>query len=118
MKGQVHPADTGLAIEIAFALEKRLPKTKDVLLYAPPAIGNHIDHQITLAAAKILADRGWFASFFEDYRYVEFAGPGVAEKAASKLGCHKRKLVRLDEKEIEAKIRAIRCYESQMGLII
>jgi LmbE family N-acetylglucosaminyl deacetylase len=51
------------------ALRDRVPRAT---LYAPLGVGNHIDHQITYAAAR--AGAGDAIAFYEDFPYVTKAG--------------------------------------------
>jgi len=86
------------------------------LLYAPLSVGHHVDHQITLKAALRLRSTGFTVSFYEDYPYAEDAQsldqtlqPWVARPVAT--------VRTLDEKDMEAKIAAIRVYRSQLDTL-
>jgi LmbE family N-acetylglucosaminyl deacetylase len=92
------------------ALRDRVPRAT---LYAPLGIGNHIDHQITYAAARAAA--GNAIAFYEDFPYV------------TKRDALDQRLQVLDESfvtsilDIDAtlsrKIGAIAAYSSQIGLL-
>jgi LmbE family N-acetylglucosaminyl deacetylase len=61
-------ADVPGAIIEALRLEAaERPTTR---LYAPLAIGNHVDHQLAFAAGVALAKRGWAVWFYEDLPYA------------------------------------------------
>jgi LmbE family N-acetylglucosaminyl deacetylase len=51
-------------------------------LYAPLGVGNHVDHQITYAAARASADDA--VAFYEDFPYV--VKPGALERRVQALG--------------------------------
>jgi LmbE family N-acetylglucosaminyl deacetylase len=89
-----------------------------VTLYAPLTVGNHVDHQLTFAAARILAGQGWQVRFYEDYPYVE-REEGALEAALAARGiAHWQPVaVPLDEDDLAAKIEAIACYRSQVDVL-
>jgi LmbE family N-acetylglucosaminyl deacetylase len=112
--GPVHPADAGLPAELATPLTELIPPGDGVTLYAPLTVGNHVDHQLTHAAARILSRQGWRVQFYEDYPYVETKGALAAALAARGIGHWQPVTVPLDEDDLTAKIRAIACYPSQL----
>jgi LmbE family N-acetylglucosaminyl deacetylase len=85
--------------------------------YFPLGVGNHVDHLIVRNTL-----RDWFAShpevavfFYEEYPYSE-KGDEVVQAARASLNQPTEPVIhRLSETAIEAKIRAIACYASQIG---
>jgi len=92
------------------ALRDSVPRAT---LYAPLGVGNHVDHQITYAAARAAA--GNAIAFYEDFPYV------------TKRDALDQRLQALDESfvtstlDIDAtlsrKIGAIAAYSSQIGIL-
>jgi LmbE family N-acetylglucosaminyl deacetylase len=115
--GPVHPAEQDLPGELATVLSEFIPPGKDVTLYAPLAVGNHVDHQLTFAAALMLRVKGWSLRFYEDYPYVETEGALAAALAARGADRWQSVVTPLDEDDVAAKIEAIACYESQPGVL-
>jgi LmbE family N-acetylglucosaminyl deacetylase len=111
--GPVHPAEQGLPVELAVTLTEFIPPGDDVTLYAPLTIGNHVDHQVAFATALILKAQGWQVQFYEDYPYAETDG-AVAARGASHW---QSTIVPLGKEDLEAKIQAIACYESQIRVL-
>ena len=68
--GPVDPADDGLVDELARVLMALAPIPGACRIYAPLAIGNHVDHQVTHRSARRLHDAGYTVRFYEDYPYV------------------------------------------------
>jgi LmbE family N-acetylglucosaminyl deacetylase len=110
--GALAPDDPLLPSLKAFtrALRDRVPRAT---LYAPLGVGNHVDHQITYAAARAAA--GTAIAFYEDFPYV------------TKPNALDQRLRALDESfvtstlDIDAtlsrKIGAIAAYTSQIGML-
>jgi LmbE family N-acetylglucosaminyl deacetylase len=115
--GEVHPAEGGLPAELAVALSELIPPGDGVTLYAPLTVGNHVDHQLTFAAALILRAHGWRVQFCEDYPYIETEGALSAALAARDAEHWRSVLVPLDEDDVAAKILAISCYQSQLEVL-
>jgi len=115
--GAVHPAEQDLPVELAAVLSEFIPPGKDVTLYAPLTVGNHVDHQLTLAAALILKAQGWCLKFYEDYPYVEAEGALSAALVARGADRWQPVVTPLDENNLAAKIEAIACYASQLGVL-
>lgn len=84
-------------------------------LVVPLAIGHHVDHQITLRAARRIAARGVDVWAYADLPYAldERAHTGrLASGVAREV-----RLIRLDDDAFERKCRAIDCYRSQLPVI-
>lgn len=115
--GPVHSAEQGLPDELATVLSEFIPPGKNVTLYAPLTVGNHVDHQLTSAAALIMRAQGWSLRFYEDYPYVETEGTLAAALAARGADYWQPVVTPLDEDNLAAKVEAIACYESQLGVL-
>ncbi len=115
--GLVHPAEQGLPAELAATLREFIPPGDDVTLYAPLTIGNHVDHQLAFATVLLLKAQGWKVRFYEDYPYAETDGAVAAALAARGASHWKSSTVPLGKEDLEAKIQAIACYESQVGVL-
>ena len=114
----MHPAEAGLPVELAAALDELVPAGAGVTLYAPLTVGNHVDHQLTFAAARLLAGQGWNVRFYEDYPYVERVEGALAAALAARGVDHWQPVaVALDEDDLAAKIGAIACYGSQLAVL-
>jgi LmbE family N-acetylglucosaminyl deacetylase len=115
--GPVHPSEDRLPAELAASLIEMVPPGDGVNLYAPLTVGNHVDHQLTFAAALILRAQGWDLRFYEDYPYVEAEGALVRALAARGTEHWQPTLMALDEDDVAAKVEAMACYESQLGVL-
>ena len=111
--GPLHPSEAGLVRELAGRLH-HLSLQPDGALYAPLAIGRHVDHRIVRAAA---AECGRCPTYYEDFPYAADAEAFNANGLHTSLrdGPRKAELIRLSREELEAKIAAIACYRSQVS---
>jgi LmbE family N-acetylglucosaminyl deacetylase len=112
--GAVHPAEQELPAELADVLTQFIPPDSHVTLYAPLTIGNHVDHQLTFAAAWILKIQGWQVLFYEDYPYAEKEGALSAALIARGAEGWQPIIAPLSENDLSAKIQAIACYKTQI----
>jgi LmbE family N-acetylglucosaminyl deacetylase len=102
---------------LAVTLSEFIPPGDHVTLYAPLTIGNHVDHQLAFATVLLVKARGWKVRYYEDYPYAEADGAVAAALAARDASHWKSSTVPLGKEDLEAKIQAIACYESQMGVL-
>ncbi len=117
--GPVDTADEALVEALARWLAALAPAPDRAVLYAPLAIGNHVDHQIVQRSAFLLRQRGYAVHFYEDYPYSA-RDPGGLEQALSRLaqrGPWQSALVQLSQIDLRAKIAAIMAYTSQLGVL-
>lgn len=107
--GAVHPSETRLVAALGERL-RDLPQHGRLL--APLTVGNHVDHQIVRRAVETLPpDR---IAYYEDYPYA--AVPGALEKVLDAGALAWRpEVIPLSEEALQAKIKAIAAYESQVG---
>jgi LmbE family N-acetylglucosaminyl deacetylase len=115
--GEVHPSDKALIAELAERF-RALTEEQAGAIYAPLAVGHHVDHQIVRRAVEGLAD----VTYYEDYPYA--AESGALESAlgdAGQIGNLSHRFselwqaehVALSSQTLETKIAAIACYGSQ-----
>jgi LmbE family N-acetylglucosaminyl deacetylase len=133
--GAVASAESGLIAELTARLSKALarigaqpppnrPRTEHgpeyrrdaVAVYAPLAVGRHVDHQLVLRVALRLRRRGWLVQFYEDYPYAEDPQK-LARALRSWASPPEATVVRLSEEDLGAKTAAIRCYASQLAVL-
>ncbi len=67
--GPLHPEDDATAL--VAALENLRASLAPDAIYAPLAVGNHVDHQRVRTIAEGWMQDGWPVYFYEDYPYVE-----------------------------------------------
>ena len=106
----VHPSDPTL-VTIRRPLASYI--TADATVYAPLAVGGHVDHLIVRDWAL---DQPFSVTFYEDYPYSE--QPGAVEAALTELpSARDRRIatVLLTEADIAAKIEAAKAYRSQIS---
>jgi LmbE family N-acetylglucosaminyl deacetylase len=107
--GEPAPDDPLLPMLRTFlrALRDRVPRAT---LYAPLGVGNHVDHQLTYAAAR--AGAGKAIAFYEDFPYV--AASGALEQRMQALGeIFVNSTIDIDA-TLSRKIGAIAAYTSQI----
>jgi LmbE family N-acetylglucosaminyl deacetylase len=107
--GQVPLGEETLIAELAGRL-RALAQEQEGTLYAPLAVGCHVDHQIVHRAVEGLAD----VTCYEDYPYAEKA---ETMQAALEAGRWREELMPLSADAVEAKIAAVACYSSQFSTL-
>ena len=132
--GGSHPGEADLVDALAERFDLLAPEARDAnaappvlpTVYAPLAVGNHVDHWLTRRAAEAWAGRRrWVAGrlvYYEDYPYAEQAaaigaaiGPS-AEHPRGETGHRWRSAaVSLDDSDMAAKTAAIAAYASQIS---
>nr|MBC7244326.1 PIG-L family deacetylase [Chloroflexota bacterium] len=85
-------------------------------LYAPLAVGQHVDHQIVFQVALQLRRLGFTMQYYEDYPYAEDS-ESLASALGSWLSPPSSFVLALSEEDIEVKIAAIRHYRSQLAML-
>jgi LmbE family N-acetylglucosaminyl deacetylase len=113
--GEVHPAEGALIAKLAGRF-RTLAREQGGTLYAPLAVGHHVDHQIVRRAVAGIDD----VVYYEDYPYAE---KPEALGDVGQIGNlpyifseqqWQAELVALSPQALEAKIAAIACYSSQL----
>jgi len=110
----VHPSEATWPLDLADKVLELFPSLEDTTLYAPLAVGHHVDHQLLHRVGLILARRGHSVAFYEDYPYVEKEGSLEAALSVLPKDTWKPHLIELEESDIEARIAAISHYTSQL----
>lgn len=112
--GRVDPRDTNVLPRLAIAFAQLRNTYPEATFYAPLAVGHHVDHQITRAAAVALERLGAEVIFYEDFPYA--IDPPAVEQARAELGPADWESITVPV-DIEAKIAAIGYYRSQIGVL-
>ena len=126
--GELHPDDLPLSEAVAGAVIKLNPDPVATVIYAPLAIGHHVDHQLVHQAARRLHAEGYHVVFYEDYPYADPAYPysshsaenaypleaALADSADLQLA---PRLQALTEADLQAKVASIRAYSSQIAML-
>jgi len=112
--GPVHPSESTL-LSLLAEIVPNLSTIQGETIYAPLAVGNHVDHQLVRDSLLGPQERSAQIVFYEDYPYVE--KPGALTDALTTLGTQawESELQLFDEECLEAKIAAIASYKSQMA---
>jgi LmbE family N-acetylglucosaminyl deacetylase len=114
--GSPHASDGGLASRIATSLSS-IEALKEATLFAPLAVGNHVDHQLVRDAVLAARELSRRVIFYEDYPYVE--QPGQLTRALERIGPAgwEAEVQALAEEWLQAKIEAIATYRSQLATL-
>ena len=111
--GSVADGDSPLLDDLAGRLDREWGGVGKVV--APLGVGNHVDHQILRRAAERAF--GGRVEYYEDYPYAE--DPVAVEAALARLHPSKPlelQTIPLTTAALEARIAAMACYASQLGL--
>lgn len=118
--GDVHQADP-LGLEVAVGLVDLLDGIishgNGAVVYAPLAVGRHVDHQIVHRAAWQLVGRNYRVAFYEDYPYAERLGALELALQAAGPGDWRPEDIPLDASNLTAKISALAYYRSQLKVL-
>jgi len=112
--GPVHEADWPWIGELSEAIRRAASNPASVKLYAPLAVGNHIDHQLVQRATRLLHLTGYAVIYYEDYPYAEL--PGAVAEAQVHVENSDWEAWRYPV-DVEAKIAAIAGYASQLDVL-
>ena len=103
----VHPAETGLIGHLREELAQALPAGAQVI--CPLALGGHVDHRLTRAAAQGLVERLWY---YADYPYV-VRHPEQLEQLRQEGW--EAAIFPISPAGLEAWMRAVAAYSSQIS---
>lgn len=107
--GEIDPADSTLLQTLA-ARMALLPAAHHI--YVPLTLGHHVDHQLTRQAAEKCFGPASL-HYYEDYPYArEFSAEQFTTQEA---GSWQTEVKKISEAGIRARIRAIKCYRSQLS---
>jgi LmbE family N-acetylglucosaminyl deacetylase len=85
-------------------------------VYAPLAVGNHVDHQTAFRVGTELAQAGWDVWFYEDLPYA--LKSGARERRIAACGFSMSEAAIVDVGDVwQSKIDAIMAYPSQLAVI-
>jgi LmbE family N-acetylglucosaminyl deacetylase len=114
--GETRPDESDLPERIARELRVPDAELGTVRLYAPLAIGNHVDHQHAFQAGLLLASRGFDVWFYEDLPYALISG--MADERMERIESPLDGAGLVDVREVWTnKIDAIMAYPSQLEVI-
>ena len=107
--GEIDPAELPLVERLAEKIGSLPP---DAQLLVPLTLGNHVDHQLTRAAAERQSGRSLV--YYEDYPYIQ-RHPETLAALVSPESAWQAEVVPLSRAALEARIEASRQYRSQIG---
>lgn len=110
--GQVHPWDWAhMYPALLDGLRHALITLQPARVFCPLTAGGHVDHVIVRRAVEKLCDPARVA-YYEDYPYAQKDANELARLLSDKAW--KPHLIELTPDEIETRIAAIACYQSQL----
>lgn len=116
--GRVATQERGLGFELAQVIASLAGRPAGCVLYAPLAVGRHVDHQIVHRAAQILVYAGYSVRFYEDFPYAVRAPEALAQALdRSPRRYWRPHLVPLSEEALARKVQAIAAYRSQISTL-
>lgn len=114
--GEARPDESELPERIVDELRLSDSELGTVRLYAPLAIGNHVDHQHAFLAGLQLAADGYDVWFYEDLPYALI--PGKADERLARIESPLASAGLVDVRQVwQTKIDAIMAYLSQLAVI-
>jgi len=113
--GTLHPKDRGLQGEVEAFLKRLLARFGNPPLYAPLAVGHHVDHQIARMVADSLWWRGYPVTYYEDFPYAEKKEEALLLALGDREGWSPTLEGIADT--LEEKIGAIALYASQIFML-
>ncbi|NOX63588.1 MAG: PIG-L family deacetylase [Chloroflexi bacterium] len=113
--GAVHRADDDAWLRAE--MEQLLRDVRPTTIYAPLAAGGHVDHRRVRAIAETWVAQERPVLFYEDYPYIEDPRHLWLALNAPITGAWERLPQFLTKEHAHAKIRAVKCYESQLDVL-
>ncbi len=86
---------------------------QEVSVYCPLTVGGHVDHLIVRQAVESLCDSRHIV-YYEDYPYADQPGAVQPERGSPLRGAWRSTKIELTPEEVEARIAAVACYQSQV----
>ena len=117
LMGAVHPADPVTPAALADSVTDCLAGDGMETLYAPLAVGGHVDHRLVNQAARLLSKRGCRLVYYEDYPYAEDSDRVGEALDAAGLALWAGKPIPLSTSDIAAKVAALAYYRSQLAVL-
>lgn len=116
--GPIASVERGLSFELAQVIASLAGRPDSCVLYAPLAVGRHVDHQHLHRAGLLLLDNGYRVRFYEDFPYVLRDPNGLAKTLDRSPRRYWRSyLVPLSEEALARKVQAIAAYRSQIPVL-
>lgn len=116
--GDPADAERELPARIAASLDLPDQPDADARVYAPLAVGRHVDHQVVYRAAILLAAKGWDVWFYEDMPYALKQGAFAARIAEISAATRIAPVARVPAQAAwDAKLDAILSYPSQLETV-
>ncbi len=117
--GSIHPDDLPLVETLRAMVEDiSAPQSGQPTLFVPLAVGGHVDHQIARAVGSAFVAQGYTVWAYEDLPYA--ASPNGREHCRELVTQYTSTspwLVFLTEELFLSRLKAIRCYQSQVAFI-
>jgi LmbE family N-acetylglucosaminyl deacetylase len=116
--GSPAAAERNLPADIAASLDLPKRPNADSRIYAPLAVGRHVDHQLVFRAGTLLAAEGWDVWFYEDIPYS--LKPGAFDARLAEIGATAsiEPVARIPVRNAwDSKLDAILCYPSQLETV-
>jgi LmbE family N-acetylglucosaminyl deacetylase len=113
--GDIHPREPVTPGALLVELERFWQKSGKPHVYAMLSAGHHVDHQLATKAMLLLQQRyGLELPLYEDYPYAE--EEEAVQAALKELGLPnlRKESWTFSEEDLEAKVRAVECYRSQV----
>lgn len=115
--GPISSTERGLAYELAQAFASLAPEPGRCRLYAPLALGNHVDHQHVNRAALHLQRAGYVVRYYEDYPYIIREETALQARLGKRLERWQAEVIALDKEAMRVKVEAVSAYRSQLGVL-
>lgn len=116
--GRPRPVEEGGIPDLIAEEVRTLPEwTPEATVYVPLAIGNHVDHQLTFAAGRVLARQGVTVYAYEDCPYAIHTPTGVPERLAQVRGQVGETSLFAIGHTLTRRIEAVAAYASQVPVI-
>jgi LmbE family N-acetylglucosaminyl deacetylase len=110
--GAPHSAERDLPARLARRLED-LPLAPGGRVYVPLTVGDHVDHHVVRQAAELWGAPEGEIIYYEEYPYAE--NPEALSVVLEEGQGWQDETVWLDGEALEAKARAVACYQSQIS---
>lgn len=113
--GDLHCVEQHLVSELATRVRATLPQ-ETTRIYAPLAVGHHVDHQLVSLAALRLRGEGLSVEFYEDFPYAEDS-ENLTDALKLWTAAPAPTIRTMDEQSLQTKISAIGLYRSQLDML-
>jgi LmbE family N-acetylglucosaminyl deacetylase len=115
--GKPPPVELGIPQLIADEVRSLPEWEPEATVYVPLAIGGHVDHRLTFAAGRVLAEQGVTVLAYEDCPYAIHTPGGVARRLAEIQGQVGEPILVPIGRTLQHRIDAIAAYATQVPVI-